>query len=566
MASIGSGKAPPREIVRLARHLHAKHPEDPAYEWWSSLGGASLTNVERDLHRRSKPWTSKALEPFVIPLTLESDHDGAYTAQWATLAPYEVFHAIYEAGPQFEVSFLGADGPPGVADYWASYSESMTHHVASEHWDERGSFIPIFLHTDGGECFNDEEFSIWQWSSALAASGNTWDYRIFCTLLPEHRKHGRVTDDELVAYFAWNISVLESKKHPACDHLGRPLQGNRANRAGLPIAGPWGAAFVGHLCDLKERVKVKKFQRNFQCNFLCEKCLGCRHLVEGNAYDMAEGALWTKLLVTHEGYLASTSPSDLSPFVRFRSWTIQRNRDDLLHCCWLGFAKDVSGQLMFDVATMYMGGDLNSTLPLLHDLMVKWFRNKGVWCGMRAWRQTTLSWQDWNDYPVVETKMKGIHSKMTFLFMAWLVVMIVKEGVDTTPYARKRATMAWCLHEAIRLFDGSDRWMPRPSADRSSHFGWSFLRCYQQLAAEAVACNRCAFKLRPKFHGFAHLLMEVQLTRENPKGRDLFDCEDYVGKVKALASQCHRGNIDEGVCRRMILFLTHRWQSRRKVA
>ena len=112
MASIGSGKAPPREIVRLARHLHAKHPEDPAYEWWSSLGGASLTNVERDLHRRSKPWTSKALEPFVIPLTLESDHDGAYTAQWATLAPYEVFHAIYEAGPQFEVSFLGADGPP----------------------------------------------------------------------------------------------------------------------------------------------------------------------------------------------------------------------------------------------------------------------------------------------------------------------------------------------------------------------------------------------------------------------------------------------------------------------
>ena len=484
------------------------------------------------------------LEPFVIPLTLESDHDGIYTAQWATLAPYEVFAAIHAAGPQFSVSFLGADGAAGVARYWEEYSESMTHHIATENWDDRGSFIPVFVHTDGGECFNDEEYSIWQWSSALVDGGNTWDYRFFCTLVPERRKHGRVTDDELVDYFVWNIEVLEGKVHPAADHLGRPLTGARAARAGEPLAGSWGAAFVGHIADLKERVKQHHFCRNYMCNHLCEKCLGHRHNDVGNAYDMSEDTLWQKLLVSHETYLVVTPLAELSRFVRFRSWTIYRNRDDLLHNCWLGFCKDVCGQLAFDVVTMYMSGDMTTDLMLLHAQMVKWYKDKGVWCGMKVWRQTTLSWQDRNDFPVMEKKMKGINSKMAFLFLAWLVVGIVREGVDTTPYARKRAAMAWSLHEVIRLFDEQPRWMPRPFADRAYLVGFNFLRCYQQLAAEAVACNRCAYKLRPKFHGFAHLLMEVRETRENPKGRDAFDAEDYVGKVKRLASQCHRGKVD----------------------
>ena len=235
---------------------------------------------------------------------------------------------------------------------------------------------------------------------------------------------------------------------------------------------------------------------------------------------------------------------------------------DLLHGVWLGIAKDVSGQIAYDAVMMYMPHTMQENLALLHRQMIDWYKEKGVHCGVKLFKKTTLSWESSSDYPTMEQKMKGAESKMVFMFLAWVAEGIVESGTDQSEYARLRACMAWALHDCIRVFDENGTWLSRGEADRAYESGCLFLQTYQRLAAQALAEGVAAYKLRPKFHEFAHLLLEAKRTRENPKHRDCFDSEDYIGKMKSVGAACHRRGVDVRACQRLIMFLSHRWRPR----
>jgi hypothetical protein len=109
--SLGTGRQQPRQLVRMARTLHEKHPEDSGYSWWASLGGTDFTNVERDLRRRTRKMWGHDLEPMVIPITVANDDGSPRTTDLACLAPHEVFSAVASFGDQFAVSFIGDQEP-----------------------------------------------------------------------------------------------------------------------------------------------------------------------------------------------------------------------------------------------------------------------------------------------------------------------------------------------------------------------------------------------------------------------------------------------------------------------
>ena len=93
--------------------------------------------------------------------------------------------------------------------------------------------------------------------------------------------------------------------------------------------------------------------RNYQRNWFCEWCVCCRHLGIANGYDFRECATWKKNLTTLECYLATTDEQDLSPFVAFPAWTLERNKLDMLHAIWLGYGKDIAGSSMLTLADTY---------------------------------------------------------------------------------------------------------------------------------------------------------------------------------------------------------------------
>jgi hypothetical protein len=125
--------------------------------------------------------------------------------------------------------------------------------------------------------------------------------------MPEDLKVKSVTDSEIVTFIIWNIKVMQSGIFPSTDHLGRPVEGYRATMAGKPLAAGWRATLTSTLSDLKEKVKVHRFPRNYTCIFFCERCLSHRHMSDtGNKYYFADDALWMKLLVSHEQYVFTT--------------------------------------------------------------------------------------------------------------------------------------------------------------------------------------------------------------------------------------------------------------------
>ena len=89
-------------------------------------------------------------------------------------------------------------------------------------------------------------------------------------------------------------------------------------------------------------------------------------------------------------------------------------------------------------------------------------------------------------------------------------------------------TMMYHLGTLLHIWNHGWVILTQAEAEESQHHGVKFLLCYQHLAT--VACNKniCAWKLRPKLHYFAHIILEITETRENPVKQDLFGAEDIV--------------------------------------
>jgi hypothetical protein len=124
--------------------------------------------------------------------------------------------------------------------------------------------------------------------------------------------------------------------------------------------------------------------------------------------------------------------------------------------------------------------------------------------------------------------------------------------------------MAVSLATAIRLMDASTGpWMNPDAAKEVARHGKLFLRVYHFLAVQAQSQGRCAYKLRPKLHYMWHMFDSVERTGENPRRQDLFDAEDFIGKIKKVANSTHVRNAPLRTIQRYLLFVKHRWRKRR---
>jgi hypothetical protein len=88
------------------------------------------------------------------------------------------------------------------------------------------------------------------------------------------------------------------------------------------------------------------------------------------------------------------------------------------------------------------------------------------------------------------------------------------------------------------------------------------LQEYSRLATISVSAGEASYKLRPKFHYFAHVVLELPFKRENPRRYDLFGAEDFIGKMKCLAKTCDRRTVMRRIADRYIFVVSHDWFKR----
>ena len=265
-------------------------------------------------------------------------------AMLLTLQPYEVFAMLWKHPEQWQQVFLGDYDPSALAHYWESMAASnwkscpVVKHP--DLWQDRGKVVPWFTHSDGGEVYRNKVHTVYSWSSPFSHNVDAKDAKLYIMMLDEMRDVHGMTEGQITDYLHYQDDVLRSGKHPFENSDGSPVTGHKLKLAGEWLAGGYKACCVGWTGDLKEEMKVHQLCRNYNCNFMCKKCLGCRHKESGNAYDFRANAFWIRERISHETYLATTPPDHQSPWVRMDGWTIYRNREDELHQIWLGFGKD----------------------------------------------------------------------------------------------------------------------------------------------------------------------------------------------------------------------------------
>lgn len=138
----------------------------------------------------------------------------------------------------------------------------------------------------------------------------------------------------------------------------------------------------------------------------------------------------------------------------------------------------------------------------------------------------------------------------------------MEDGEDTTEYAKVRAKMCWHFRRHWNVLNTADQFFTDHEASAAQFHCIEFLKTYQYLAYWCSCEGWCLWKLRPKAHYIYHAALEYTIYFENPVHLDCLNWEDFVGKVKRIASKCHRSTLSREVCLRYNLFLIIRWRSR----
>ena len=559
---VGVGRTHPTQAVDMASAM-VKDGRASAAVASVAACGRQRHKAEDAFHKRVSELLDVALEPF--PFSVPAwDETLVYksTLELQAILPWELLGEMRKSPGAFERCMLGKNGLHAPAMYWANVSRgTFKHHVVSDpaYIPYQASIFPYTIHEDGIEVFADQEFNLYQFASALTdGSKHPWDLRYILLCVEKARKYFFETDDEIFRFLSWVDQVLESGYHPRVDHNNRPMQGRRAALAGKLFADGWMASMVYSAGDLKEKVETHRFNRNYLCMYMCERCLGTKSSGPLNAMDFSASAPWKNTQVTHEQYLATTPPSRLSPYTRFRSWTIHRHRFDDLHQIWLGFGKDVAGQLLYDCAAHYGAtGNFERDLKLLYVDCKEHYRGRGG-LSVKCFSSRTLSLE--KGWPTLFQRLKGARSKRIFLWIAPKIIDIVQSGRDVSDYSVLRATMTWGLYNWVLFLDSCEMFLTDAQAAIAQMYGWTFLRAYSQLASIAVAQGMLAYKIRPKLHYFAHVALELDWTFENPNRQDLTMAEDYMGKFKKVGLKVHKQRFHLRVAQRLILVMSLRWR------
>ena len=254
-----------------------------------------------------------------------------------------------------------------------------------------------------------------------------------------------------------------------------------------------------------------------------------------------------------------------SPWKQITGWRLERCLRDLMHNFHLGCGRDVAGSTIWELYTEGVWGALDATKAL-----------KQCWLECKAYcSQNDIGWpprvftvnmlgkSEAKNFACLESVVKAAHVKIIVRFLADFTYHRTTSACGE--HAKVRATMLWALSDFLHTLDTSPQFMSLEQVERAARSAQTWQSCYQWLSAEALANAAPLWKMRPKAHYIAHQLVDMQATRENPRHQMCFVDEDFLGKVKRLASKCGKATVTRRALQRYILYMAVRWHEARSL-
>ena len=118
------------------------------------------------------------------------------------------------------------------------------------------------------------------------------------------------------------------------------------------------------------------------------------------------------------------------------------------------------------------------------------------------------------------------------------------------------AFAAWTLNRAIEIFDGAGILLSKRQSREASEALLQHLRAYQYLGCHhGVESAPYLFRVLPKCHYMWHTAMQTRSWQLNAFVFDCFAPESWLGKIKAVARQCHGKTMTGRVMSRYLICL-----------
>ena len=225
--------------------------------------------------------------------------------------------------------------------------------------------------------------------------------------------------------------------------------------------------------------------------------------------------------------------------------------------------KDPLAQWLFDDSSMMVENNeceshCEALFCLWNDYLKFWRQRSASSYKVKCFTLNTIGLgSSLSDYPTLASTIKGMKCKLIFF---WLTTRCICAGNNPAAkeYVKERAQAAYHIVSYIDILDQAELILSETEAKCAVFHGWSFLRWYQYFAHSFYANGVCGYKLRPKLHAFAHQLLELLDTRENPAKMALWAAEDLVGQIKKLGNKTSSRSTHFRVALRRSLFVSLR--------
>ncbi len=402
--------------------------------------------------------------------------------------------------------------------------------------------IAYRIHGDGFRVYRNQKMMALG-MKATSAMGDPWKTRLLFTLIPLDIMITAQTGPKAKSHTLYHalkvygqmLNILHEGRVPRELPPGVYPRGLHEELVGEAICGPYTFGYLGLSGDLEFKRDANFFiptKQYWACQKrCCSKCDGSRVEPAMAFDDLSRHAPWRNSLVSTAKYLERTLPHHRTPLTCITGWAHELDMEDLLHVEYQGTGQDFAGSVVISLCNWGFYGP-----GPLKDQMVR--------CTKAAREYQKREW--------------GVHETVAKFTPD---SFIKNDGAEMPGKAAFIKRMIGFVAQEARLFDlHEDPERSRQLASTCSAlstFGRILDQCGEIMAPDCVAACVTGFdnfqkgyllfsqaandegeltmwRIRPKFHMFAHICDFMAKTSLNPRFWAMWMDEDFMGKLRDM--------------------------------
>ena len=534
------------EVARQSARDDADANRDVSEHTQRLAGMVHKANANRGVRHLVTPWLP--VEPYFVDVCYKNDADELTPMKMPLVLPHEFVHEMYNRGDdtfnnQF---FFGQDGDvdTNLTRYWKHIAQVQPWMQSHPGWHDVQQHphrcVPLRMHGDE-ICYNkrNAKMLVYNWCSVLSRG---LPRRLCKVFMMGVRKAFLLSMDCLVLALSWSFACLLTGVMPSHDENGSPLEGVRAAKANMPIAGESKFLLTQIVGDWEWLSDSFWLQHcDYRNDAFCYLCRATKNVGPFCAwvYTSNPGRLAT--MVTHAEFMQDR---DDNPHCLLPGFHVLSIRLDLMHIVCLGVYHWLCGSAIWTILLLGRWGDESTP----------WKR-----CRAKQLRIATTEFRDW-------TKRNYLrHSHQTFslsglcmstlqsrpdmygqaanlsVVARWLSEVTLEYSGRGNPQHDLLANTLWGFTHSIRLLQQWPLILSLRQCAQLEECRRSALVCYGTLSAESAEAGSNLWVSKPKWHMYDHCLRLAIQERINPTFWWCFSDETFIGLLGRLAKIAANG-------------------------